>query len=199
MILDHVRRYLALYYGSDDDVVNDQALGAWVDNLDRLLPNGVRGVLGQEVTLPGIEALLATVIYLAVVEHEITGSGLWDYQLWSDTSPVRIYEDGRDVPLDVYQRLVNANLTLNVNRTMLLNDGLADLALDTRGSLGLSGVPTGHVGLASSSRSQRPRAVADRAAALEGKHQRVAPRTVGRPRLRRSRQECPGRTRSAAS
>jgi Lipoxygenase len=133
IILDHVRRYLAVYYASEDAVVDDQALGAWIDDLERLLPNGVRGVLGSAVTMPGVATLLATVIYLAVVEHEITGSGLWDYQLWSDSSPVRIYEDGRRVPVDVYQRLVNANLTLNVNRTMLLNDELVGLALDARG------------------------------------------------------------------
>jgi arachidonate 15-lipoxygenase len=94
----------------------------------------VRGVLGPAVTLSGVAELLATIVHLAVVEHEITGSGLWSYQLWSDTSPVRMYEDGRRVPVDVYQRLVNANLTLNVNRTMLLNDGLAGLALDERGA-----------------------------------------------------------------
>ncbi len=133
IILDHVNRYLAIYYASDDAIVDDQALGAWIDDLERLLPNGVRGVLGPAVTMTGAASLLATVIYLAVVEHEITGSGLWDYQLWSDTSPVRIYEDGRNVPVDVFQRLVNANLTLNVHRTMLLNDELVGLALDTQG------------------------------------------------------------------
>jgi arachidonate 15-lipoxygenase len=134
VILDHVRRYVAVYYESDDDVANDPALGAWVDDLDRALPNGVRGVVGPAVTRAGVEELLATVIHLAVVEHEITGSGLWDYQLWTDTSPVRVYEDGRRVPVDVYQRLVNANLTLNVNRTMLLDDELPGLALDERGA-----------------------------------------------------------------
>ncbi len=134
VILDHVRRYVGLYYGSDDDVVGDEALGAWIDELERRLPHGVGGVTGPTITTEGVESLLATVIYLAVVEHEITGSGLWDYQLWSDTSPVRVYEDGRRVPLDVYQRLVNANLTLNVNRTMLLNDQLPSLAVDERGA-----------------------------------------------------------------
>jgi arachidonate 15-lipoxygenase len=134
VILDHTGRYLELYYESDDDVANDPALGAWIDDLEGALPNGVHGVLGPAVTRSGVAELLATVIHLAVVEHEVTGSGLWSYQLWSDTSPVRVYEDRRRVPVDVYQRLVNANLTLNVNRTMLLNDELALLALDERGA-----------------------------------------------------------------
>lgn len=134
VIFDHAQRYLSVYYASDDDVVADQALGAWIDDLDQLLPNGTRGVLGSTVTVSGVASLLATVIYLATVEHEITGSGLWDYQLWSDTSPVRIYEDGRRLPVDVYQRLVNANLTLNVHRTMLVNDDVIGVALDERGA-----------------------------------------------------------------
>ncbi len=134
VMFDHAQRYLAVYYASDEDVVADQALGAWVEDLDQSLPNGTRGVLGETVTAAGVASLLATVIYLATVEHEITGSGLWDYQLWTDTSPVRIYEDGRRLPVDVYQRLVNANLTLNVHRTMLLNDAVIGVALDERGA-----------------------------------------------------------------
>ena len=74
--------------------------------------------------MSGVASLLATVVYLAAVEHEITGSGLWDYKLWSDTSPVPVYQDGRQVPVDVYRRLVNANFNLDVRRTMLLDDAL---------------------------------------------------------------------------
>lgn len=131
--LAHARRYLAAYYPSDDELVNDQALGAWIDDLDNRLPNGVRGVMGPTVTTNGVAELLATIVYFATVEHEITGSGLWDYQLWNHTSPVRVREDGKRVSVDVYQRLVNANFNLNVHRTMVLDDHLPSLALDERG------------------------------------------------------------------
>ena len=134
VFLRHAERYLGMYYASEDDLANDQALGAWVDDLDRHLPHGVRSVVGEGSTLAGVASLLATIVYLATVEHEITGSGLWDYQLWSDTSPVRVYADGRRVPLDVYQRLVNANFNLNVHRTMLLDDALPGLAIDAAGA-----------------------------------------------------------------
>ena len=134
VFLDHAHRYLGLYYASDDDVANDQALGAWIDELDARLPHGVRAVLGPATTLDGVASLVATIVYLATVEHEITGSGLWDYQLWSDTSPVRVYEDGRRLPVDVYQRLVNANFNLNVPRTMLLDDAMPGLAVDPAGA-----------------------------------------------------------------
>jgi hypothetical protein len=134
VFLAHAQRYLELYYPSEDDLANDQALGAWLEELDRRLPHGVRSVLGAGVTMPGLAALLATIVYLTTVEHEITGSGLWDYQLWADTSPVRVYADGRGVPVDVYQRLVNANFNLNVHRTMLLDDALVGLAVDAAGA-----------------------------------------------------------------
>jgi arachidonate 15-lipoxygenase len=133
VILSHTTRYLGLYYGSDDDVANDQALGAWVTDVDSSLPNGVRGICGDVIDLSGVAALTATIIYLATVEHEITGSGLWDYQLWPDLSPVRMYADGRRLPADVYQHSVNANFNLNVPRTKLLDDALPRLAADERG------------------------------------------------------------------
>ena len=31
--------------------------------------------------------LVSTLIYLTTVEHEIVGSGVWDYQTWSDVQP----------------------------------------------------------------------------------------------------------------
>ena len=41
--------------------------------------------------------------------------------------------DGSGVPLDVYQRLVNANFNLNIHRTALLSD-FSPLALDAHGA-----------------------------------------------------------------
>ena len=135
VFLRHAERYLGVYYASEDELANDDALGAWIDDLHERLPHGVRSIAGEGgTTMAGAASLLATVVYLATVEHEITGSGLWDYQLWSDSSPVRVYQDGRRVPVDVYQRLVNANFNLNVHRTMLLDDALPGLAIDPAGA-----------------------------------------------------------------
>ena len=69
---------------------------------------------------------------MATVQHEVVGSGVWDYQLWTDQIPVRVYRDARREPLDVYQRLVNANFNLNVHRAPLLQD-FSYLALDQKG------------------------------------------------------------------
>ncbi|MGA9276971.1 lipoxygenase family protein [Ilumatobacter sp.] len=132
-MLAHTSRYLDLYYASDDDVANDQALGEWLADVDSSIANGIRGVCGGSIGLDALATLTATIIYLATVEHEITGTGLWDYQLWPDVSPVRIYEDGRRLPVDVYQHSVNANLNLNSHRLMLLDDRIPMIAGDAHG------------------------------------------------------------------
>jgi hypothetical protein len=129
----HCRRYIDLYYASDDVLASDRFFVAWLSALDRSIPNGVRHVAGTDITIDGTARLVATFIYLATVEHEIVGSGLWDYQLWTDVQPVRVAYDGRREPLDVYQRLVNANFNLNIHRTALLTD-FTSLALDARGA-----------------------------------------------------------------
>jgi len=129
----HVLRYLALYYASDAALANDAAIGRWVQTLDMLVPNGVRPIAGERLTMAGVARLCAALIYMATVEHEIVGTGMWCYQLWTHVQPVRMYEDDRREPLDVYQRLVNANFNLNVHRTQLLEDW-SRLALDDQGA-----------------------------------------------------------------
>src|SRR5678815_1893762 len=111
----------------------DESVMAWVGALDRLIPNGVRGLTPGEPTLPSVARLCAAFIYMATVEHEILGTGLWNYQMWTHVQPVRVYENGQREPLDVYQRLVNANFNLNVHRAQLLQDW-SYLALDAAGA-----------------------------------------------------------------
>jgi hypothetical protein len=129
----HAIRYFGAYYESDDALAADAYFVAWLDTLDSRIPNGVRSVAGQGFTIAGAARLTATLIYLATVEHEIVGSGVWDYQLWTDVQPVRVSGNGSREPLDVYQRLVNANFNLNVHRTSLLTD-FSSLALDPQGA-----------------------------------------------------------------
>ena len=54
--------------------------------------------------------------------NEILGGFIWNYQLWTHRQPVRVYRNGQREPLDVYQRLVNANYNLNVTRRALIHD-----------------------------------------------------------------------------
>ncbi|HTY76542.1 MAG TPA: lipoxygenase family protein [Candidatus Bathyarchaeia archaeon] len=129
----HAHRYLRLYYASDAALQEDARVVAWTQALDGLVPNGVSKILGPRLTLDGAADLIGSFIYMASVEHEILGTGLWNYQMWSHIQPVRVYRNGQRVPLDVYQRLVNANFNLNVSRAPLVQDW-SYLALDERGA-----------------------------------------------------------------
>jgi arachidonate 15-lipoxygenase len=133
VIRDHVARYLAIYRPTDDDVQGDADLVRWVDALAGVVPHGVFELAGRPPTLAGVTDLIAILIYMGAVEHEIVDTGTFDYQLWNDIQPVRVHRDGRRVPLDVYQRFVNWNFSLNVDRTLLTTD-FSNLALDEQGA-----------------------------------------------------------------
>ena len=129
----HTERYLALYFHDDAALAADEAYAAWLHDLRGFVPQGVDDLAGCPVTVGGAAALLSTLIYMGSVDHEIVDSGVWDYQLWSDVQPVRVYRNGQRMPLDVYQRLVNSNFILNVDRTRLMSD-FSYLANDQRGA-----------------------------------------------------------------
>jgi arachidonate 15-lipoxygenase len=133
VMLAHALRYLRLYYDSDERLAADEKFAAWLDELNRIIPNGVGKLIGARVNLESAARLIAAFIYMATVEHEILGTGLWNYQLWTNVQPVRIYRNGQREPVDVYQRLVNANFNLNVGRTRLMHD-FGYLALDRKGA-----------------------------------------------------------------
>ncbi len=132
----HARNYLQLYYpnaaqdGSTDLIRNDAGILAWLDELNALTPNGVE-VSRDDVDFESLARLIARFMYLVTVQHELLGSFIWDYQLWTHRQPARIYLNGQREPLDVYQRLVNANYNLNVKRRELQHD-FSYLSLDAR-------------------------------------------------------------------
>jgi arachidonate 15-lipoxygenase len=129
----HALRYLKIYYPAATALAGDAAVRSWTESLERLVPNGIRSVLGPEITLESVARLAAAFLYMATVEHEILGTGLWNYQMWTHVQPVRVYTNGQREPVDVYQRLVNANFNLNVHRAQLVQDW-SYLALDAAGA-----------------------------------------------------------------
>jgi hypothetical protein len=134
----HARHYLALYYphaaqgAGTEGLHSDRAVLAWLDELNRLVPNGV-GMTSADLNLDGLARLAARIIYLVSAQHEIAGGFLWNYQVWTHRHPVRVYAGGQPEPLDVYQRLVEANFNLNVRRRALIDD-FSSLALDPQGA-----------------------------------------------------------------
>ncbi len=130
-----VRNYLQIYCPQNaatgaSAVHGDTETLAWLDELNARVPNGV-GVSANDVTWDKLARLLAGQLYLVTVQHEILGSHLWDYQLWTHRQPARVYKNFQREPLDVYQRLVNANYNLNVHRRALMDD-FNRVALDYR-------------------------------------------------------------------
>jgi Lipoxygenase len=129
----YVRNYLQIYYPRNvavgpDAVHNDAEILDWLDQLNVLIPNGV-GVRRDDVTWDSLARLLARQLYQVTVQHELLGSYLWDYQLWTHRQPPRIYQNSQREPLDVHQRLINANFNLNVRRRALMYD-FTYIALD---------------------------------------------------------------------
>jgi hypothetical protein len=140
VIHNFVCDYLEIYFPQKatgaKDVRRDPPTLAWLRELNSCLPNGV-GVDPNKFTWKELARMLAAQLYLVTVQHEILGSFMWNYQLWTHRQPARIYEDFRAEPLDVYQRLVNANYILNVHRRALIHN-FNDLALDDKARAAIS-------------------------------------------------------------
>lgn len=148
---EHALDYLSLYYphaaqGTGTEVLSqDAAVLNWLDELNDLVPNRV-GVDRYTISLARLARLVARCIFLVSAQHEILGAFLWNYQLWTHRQPVRVYACGQPEPLDVYQRLVNANYNLNVRRRALISD-FGYLALDARGAAAMQRFRDGLDGL----------------------------------------------------
>jgi Lipoxygenase len=130
--------YLKIFFPQNatgaKDVRNDPETLAWLAELNARLPKGV-GIDPAMFSWEELARMLAGQLYLVTAQHEILGSFLWNYQLWTHRQPARIYVDFQAEPLDVYQRLVNANYILNVHRRALIHN-FDDIALhDARPAL----------------------------------------------------------------
>ncbi len=129
---DHASRYVDAYYASDEELRADPAVAAFLDALATLIPNGFDGLAGDELTRDGLARLIGAYIYEGNTIHDMAGTSLWDYQLWADRNPTRVYADGRRVPVDVFQRVINNNFALQIKRAPLLAD-YGEAALDGEG------------------------------------------------------------------
>jgi arachidonate 15-lipoxygenase len=127
----HAERYLRAYYPDDAALAADADVRRWFAQLDRLVPNGV-GVLGDTATIQSASRLIGSLIHLVSYQHEAYGTLLWNYQLCTDVQPIRVSATGAPEPVDVYQRLVNADFGLNIRRSPMLQD-FSYLAIDPAG------------------------------------------------------------------
>jgi len=128
----YTQKYINNYYVDDAAVINDGQLSTWLDGLEASIPNGIEAITDGQKTRASLAELCASFMYLGAVDHELLGTNLWNYQLWTHKIPCRCYTDDRRAPVDVYQRLVNANFNLHVSRVQLMHD-YSYLALDDAG------------------------------------------------------------------
>jgi hypothetical protein len=128
----HAKRYIDTYYTSDAELQRDTMVRKWMTHLNELIPNGINPALLNNITRDDLARALGAYIYEGIVIHELSGTALWDYQLWSDKNPTRIYTNKNRVPVDVYQRVINNNFALQLERAPL-QDNYGQVALDNRG------------------------------------------------------------------
>ena len=126
----HAKRYIYAYYDSGKELQRDTAIA---EGLDALIPNGLTGTLGSGLTKDGLARAVGAYIYESNTIHDLVGTTLWDYQLWADRNPTRVYRDGRRIPVDVFQRVINNNFALQVTRAPMLAD-YGHIALDSKGA-----------------------------------------------------------------
>jgi arachidonate 15-lipoxygenase len=132
VILQHVTRYVAAYYGSEGALLADPAVRLWLEEMNARMPNGIAQTLGV-LSRATLSRFIAVLINVVVVEHALRDASPWNYVLWTDRAPIRVYTNGQREPLDVYQRHVNANMLFQLRRT-LLTKNFSYLALDERGA-----------------------------------------------------------------
>ncbi|HEY3410106.1 MAG TPA: lipoxygenase family protein [Propionicimonas sp.] len=127
----HAGRYLRAYYADDAALAADDTVQSWYAALDDLVPGGV-APLGDVSSIDSAAGLIGSLIHLVSYQHEARGTLLWNYQPWTQVQPIRVYANGQAEPVDVYQRLINANFGLNIRRTPMMRD-FSYLAIDERG------------------------------------------------------------------
>ena len=173
VMLAHTSRYLGLYYESDEHLRQDVAFRCWVAELDRLLPRGTRALLGVKPTL-GARPGSRHVHLPRLGGAREPWHPLWNYQVWTHVQPVRVYRNGQREPLDVYQRLINANFILNVPRTPLLED-FSRLAPDPKGADAHARLPCATPGPSGPHGAAAPGRLAADPSRAGGQHQRLNP------------------------
>ena len=127
---EYVDAYLALYYEGDNAVMSDAELVRWVEDLNRLMSNGI----GDELTRDVLGRMCATLIHVSTVEHDILNNVVWDYTTLGWVTPTVVPLSGEPMDqrrsFDLVATLIGTWKPYN----MLLTADVPSLALDARGA-----------------------------------------------------------------
>jgi hypothetical protein len=128
----YAESYLRLYYHGDEAVRADRQLGAWLDELDRLVPNGV-GCPAAGANRDWLARLCAMLLHLSTAEHDFLNNIVWDYSTIGWIIPTVAPESGaamdRRRAFDLVATIIGTWKPYN----MLLTADVPSLACDARG------------------------------------------------------------------
>ncbi len=132
---DFVRDYLALYYGDDRAIADDQALSRWRDELDRLLPGGLSDDTGHigdgPLDAKALERICAAFLHTSTVTHDQLNNVVWNYSTLNFLIPTVVMESGelqdQRLSFDFISTLIGTWKPFN-----MLLDGISSMALDDR-------------------------------------------------------------------
>jgi hypothetical protein len=128
----YTEAYLRLYYDDDAAVRADRELVEWADELERLVPNGVRRPADGPAR-EWLARLCATLLHLSVAEHDVLNNLVWNYSTIGWIIPTVAPESG--APMDCRRAfdLVATIIGTWKPYNMLLTAEVPSLAPDSRG------------------------------------------------------------------
>jgi hypothetical protein len=125
----YVASYVALYYDADSALDADREVKGWLQQLDRLVTNGI-GLPAGGLTREWLSRLCATVIHTSTVEHDYLNNVAWDYSTLSWIVPAVVPLSGEPMDqrraFDLLATIIGTWKRYN----MLLTADVASLALD---------------------------------------------------------------------
>jgi hypothetical protein len=125
----YVEEYLRLYDASGEEVVADARLAGWVDELERLLPNGI-GVPADGITFEWLARLCATLIHVSTVEHDILNNVTWNSSTFGWLIPTVVPKSGEPMDMRRAFDMVATLIPTWKPYNMLLTSDVPALALD---------------------------------------------------------------------
>ncbi|PYM58008.1 MAG: hypothetical protein DMD79_19610, partial [Candidatus Rokuibacteriota bacterium] len=128
----YAESYLRLYYDDDEAMRADRELGAWLDELDRLVPNGI-GRSAAGAFRDWLARLCGMLLHLSTAEHDVLNNIVWDYSTIGWIIPTVVPESGaamdRRRAFDLVATIIGTWKPYN----MLLTADVPALACDPRG------------------------------------------------------------------
>ena len=128
----YAARFLDLYLAPSAPT-QDPELRRWLDELDRLLPNGIRRT-GVDSDRSWLARVCAVVIHLSTVEHDVLNNLTWDYSTPSWVVPTVVPLNGERMDRRRSFDLVATLIGTWKPYTMLLQADIPSLAPDQRGA-----------------------------------------------------------------